>query len=394
VIRVAFTLIGGKNWTGGYNYLLNLVQQLSRHQAGVVEPVLFFGTDVDPQESAPFSAVPGAQIVRSPLMNQDRRISSLLRSIVLGRDAPVESLFLGHDIDLVFESAQFFGAGLRLPAVAWIPDLQHRDLPHLFSRFGWWKRELGFRAQVGGGRAIMVSSEDSQQACERHYPGTRGRTHVVRFAVPPAALPTPAQAREVADRYGLPAEYVFLPNQCWKHKNHLLVVEALGLLRKRGQPVVVAASGKQLDPRNPGHFEEVRDAIAAAGLQDDFRLLGLLPYEHLAPLTYGSLALLNPSHLEGWSTTVEEARALGVPMVLSNLAVHEEQAGASAVYFDRFDAGSLADALASLRPLHEAERERRGRAALADAEGRTARFASEFVDLVQRAIVSRAGQAA
>ena len=39
-----------------------------------------------------------------------------------------------------------------------------------------------------------------------------------------------------------------------------------------------------------------------------------------------SVALLNPSHFEGWSTTVEEARALGVPMLLSDLDVHLEQA--------------------------------------------------------------------
>ena len=385
MIRVAFTLIGGKHWTGGYNYLLNLVQQLARHQRGAVQPVLFFGTDVDPHESTPFAAVPDAQIVHSPLMDQRRRGASLSRALALGRDEPVEALFRSHGIDLVFESAQFFGSRLKQPAVAWIPDLQHRDLPHLFSRFGWWKRELGFRAQVGGGRAIMVSSEDSRAACERYYPSTRGRTHVVRFAVPPRALPTLAQARDTAARYGLPDRYVFLPNQFWKHKNHLLVVEALRRLRERGRPLVVAASGKQLDPRNPGHFESVEHAISQAGVAQDFRLLGLLPYEDLAPLAFGSLALLNPSHLEGWSTTVEEGRALGIPMVLSDLAVHQEQAGDAAIYFDRFSADALADALASLQPLPDAERERRGQAALMDAERRTERFAAEFVQLARRA---------
>ena len=162
-------------------------------------------------------------------------------------------------------------------------------------------------------------------------------------------------------------------------------MEALRRLRERGRPLVVAASGKQLDPRNPGHFESVQQAISRAGVAEDFRLLGLLPYEDLAPLAFGSLALLNPSHLEGWSTTVEEGRALGIPMVLSDLAVHQEQAGDAAIYFDRFSADALADALASLQPLPDAERERRGQAALMDAERRTERFAAEFVQLARRA---------
>lgn len=385
-MRVAFTLIGGKNWTGGYNYLLNLVRVLAEHQPGQLVLVLFFGTDTNESEAAPFAQVPGAEIVRTPLMNQSRKARSLAVSLVLGCDSQVRALFRQHGIDVVFEPAQFFGARLGIPAIAWIPDFQHRVLPQLFTRAGFWKRELGVRAQVASGRTIMLSSDDSRLACERYYPATIGRTHTVRFAVPAARLPTPADARAIADAYGLPAVYVFLPNQFWKHKNHLLVVEALVLLRERGLRVVVAASGKQLDTRNPAHFGEVKAAIKSAGLADSFRLLGMLPYEHIAPLACASVALLNPSHFEGWSTTVEEARSLGVPMLLSDLPVHREQAGDNATYFDRHSAVSLADALQSLQPCLPAESERRSRVALVDTAHRIKRFADDFMLVINYAI--------
>lgn len=386
MIRVAFTLIGGKNWTGGYNYLLNLVRVLGEHQPGQLVPVLFFGTDTDESEAAPFAQVPGAEIVRTPLMNQSRKARSLAISLVMGCDSQVRALFRQHGIDVVFESAQFFGARLGIPSIAWIPDFQHRVLPHLFTRAGYWKRELGFRAQVAGGRTIMLSSEDSRLACERYYPATIGRTHTVRFAVPVIRLPTPAEALAIADAYGLPADYVFLPNQFWKHKNHLLVVRALALLRDRGRPVVVAASGKQLDPRNPEHFGEVKAAIESSGLSDSFRLLGMLPYEHVAPLACASVALLNPSHFEGWSTTVEEARSLGVPMLLSDLPVHREQAGINALYFDRHSAVSLADALQSLQRCSPVDRGQRTSGAQADTVHRIQRFAVDFVAVVNQTI--------
>jgi hypothetical protein len=44
-------------------------------------------------------------------------------------------------------------------------------------------------------------------------------------------------------------------------------------------------------------------------------------------------ASLNPSRFEGWSTVVEEIKALGVPMILSDLRMHRERAGETARYF-------------------------------------------------------------
>ncbi len=390
MIRIAFTLIGGKSWTGGYNYLLNLVRVMAKYHPEAVTPVLFFGTDIDPVEAACFAAIQGTEVVMSPCMNQARKQASLTRSVFLGVDAPVQKLLRANDIDVIFENAQFFGQRLGIPAIAWIPDFQHRGMPHLFSRPAYWKRELGFRAQIAGSRTIMLSSEDARKTCEALYPSTAGRTHVVRFAVPPPNItPTPAQARAVADRYELPEHYFFMPNQFWQHKNHLLVVDALALLKQRGHNMVVAASGKQLDPRLPGHFENVKAAIARSGVGENFRLLGLLPYEDLVPLMCASVALLNPSHFEGWSTTVEEARALGVPMLLSDLDVHREQAEGIACFFDRFSAESLANALQS------AQEDTCGgvayfpRVRATDPSAPVRRFADEFLSLVQSLAHSR-----
>ena len=41
----------------------------------------------------------------------------------------------------------------------------------------------------------------------------------------------------------LPQRYFYLPNQFWRHKNYQPVIDALGLLKRRGFDAVVAASG-------------------------------------------------------------------------------------------------------------------------------------------------------
>lgn len=380
-MRVAFTLIGGKDWTGGYNYLLNLLHVLGQHQMDRLTPVLFVGEACTEGDIASFAAIPGVELVRTPLLNASRRTVSLIQAMLLGQDASVRRLFQAHQIDVVFESAQFFGWRLGIPAIAWIPDFQHKVLPHLFSRSAWWKREIGFRAQVLGGRTIMLSSEDARRACEQHYPSTRGRTRTVHFAVPPNSRIPYSEARAIADSYGLPEQYFFMPNQFWRHKNHELVLEALAILRQRGKRVVVAASGKQVDPRAPAYFPAFLAKLERAGLEDMFRLLGMIPYPHLAMLMRASTALLNPSLFEGWSTTVEEARSMGTPMLLSNLDVHQEQMGNDALYFDRHSAQSLADALGGYVPLDGALRAQQAEAARVAVQQRVERFARDFAEL-------------
>ncbi len=59
----------------------------------------------------------------------------------------------------------------------------------------------------------------------------------------------------------------------------------------------------------------------------------MVSYSDVIALMRGAKAVLNPSLFEGWSTTVEEARALGVPLILSDIAVHREQMGNKAHYF-------------------------------------------------------------
>jgi glycosyltransferase involved in cell wall biosynthesis len=231
--------------------------------------------------------------------------------------------------------------------ISWIPDFQHALLPHLFPVASRWKRDFGFRIQCASQRVIVLSSHDALHDCERLYPSSCGKTAVVRFTVDLDPERHIGRRAEVAQLYGLPQTYFFLPNQFWTHKNHLLVVEALGILAKRLDPAAlpkVVMTGRTQDPRDPGLFDRVMAQTAQAGLSDSFRHLGQVPVEDVYSLMAGATALINPSRFEGWSTPVEEAKALGTPMLLSNIGVHREQAP-SARFFSLTDPGELADLL-------------------------------------------------
>jgi glycosyltransferase involved in cell wall biosynthesis len=373
-LRVAFTIIPRRIWAGGYNYQSNLFAALNRYRQGEIAPVVFAGEQDDAADLEALARIPGVETAQSAAF--DRRRAGLAAALSLGLDYAAVAEFRERKVDVVFESARFFGWRLPYPAVAWFPDFQHRRLPQLFSPAARWQRELGLRAQIASGRTIMLSSESALRDCQKFYPGVANRATVVRFATQPPPDLLTANPSDVIEHYGLPSKYFYLPNQFWRHKNHQVVIDALTILAKSGVDVVVAASGSTDDPREPKYFDSIMRQVKARGLETSLRYLGMIPLPHVYALLRATAALINPSRFEGWSTTVEEAKSFGVPMILSNLDVHREQTDGGARYFGTDDAAALAEHLSC-------ELQRPGpdviRNLLPNLDERVAAFATDFV---------------
>lgn len=350
MIRFAIPPIGGSGWFGGWMYMANLVRALAQYGDPGIETLLFLGPDrTDDPHVRDLPDLPRTRIVIDPAFAEDRVRGGIARTLLSGRNAPILAAYAREGVDVAFAPAIHLGRRSEVPAIAWFPDFQHRRLPRMFSRAAWWKRDLGFRAQVASSAAILLSSRDAERDALAAYPAARGRTHVARFAVPVDGWPAAASARARLRAEGLPDDFVFLPNQWWRHKNHALAIEAAGLLAQRGSARVILATGHGEDPRRPGHRAALEARIAALGAGGHIRLLGRVDHGLVQALTIGANALLNPSRFEGWSTTVEEAKAVGTPALLSDLPVHREQAP-DARFFPVDDARALADAIEGAEP--------------------------------------------
>lgn len=378
-MRLGVTPIGGANWTGGAHYLANVLAILRRHPECGVEPVLLAGTDADPQGLAPLERAHGRPAIRSPAFDRRRATRNQAEAVLRGRVPALEAALQDAGVEVVFEWAGFYGWDLRLPVLAWIPDFQHRRLASLFTVSGWLHREVGFRLQLAGRRTVLLSSAAARRDLLALYPAAdRRRIAVARFAALADQAVAPTPPATLRERYGLPARFFHLPNQFWRHKNHLVVVEALRRLPLRGDGPVVIATGATADAHHPDFFPGFMARVAALGLADRFRHLGLVPYADLLGLMRAAVAVVNPSFFEGWSTTVEEAKTLGTPLVLSALAVHREQAP-QAQFFLPTDPAGLAALLARLAAAPPAA------APCAPVTTRIAAFARDFAAAVRLA---------
>jgi glycosyltransferase involved in cell wall biosynthesis len=352
--RLAFPLIGRGLWTGGLVYLKNTLHVIQSRLAREIEASVFLSPAEHSRFGAELGALVDGRLIVDPAIGDSGRGRSLARALLTGRDFALERTLCAARVDVALEVGQFYGARFGLPVIAWLPDLQHRCMPEMFTRTNWWRRDIAFRMQIRSGRTLMLSSKTARDDMERFYPRSRGHGHVVRFAVDLDIAGYRARATEIRASYRLPERFLFLPNQFWRHKNHALIVAALGRLKSDGRlgivpPVIL--SGSNHDMRNPGHFAALMNTAREVGVESHFQYLGFIPYDHVIGLAACCEALINPSRFEGWSTPIEEAKAVGAPLLLSDIPIHREQAP-DARFFDPVSSESAAKVLleAARRP--------------------------------------------
>ena len=388
-LRVGFALTRSTSWLGGLQYYRNLFAALRAHGEDRIEPVLFVGRRYDPELLRSFGEL---ETHRSPLLD---RLSPAwtVRGIerkLMRRDGRLERLLERHDVAALSHSNPL-GRGASLPAMCWIPDFQHMRLPELFDPDELSRRDNTFHGFCDLADRIIVSSRDAQQDLEGFDSRGAAKSRVLRFVAQPPPMEGQPSLAELKRLHGIEEPFFHVPNQFWKHKNHHRVVEALRVLKDRGRFVRVVATGATEDFRHPGHYEWLLDLSRERGVDDRFISLGAVPFPHVAALMRASIALVNPSLFEGWSTTVEEAKSSGKRVVLSSIPVHVEQDPAGGVYFDPDDSDALADALWGLwtgygSPQREDEDGQLAEEARRAFPERQAEFARTFEEIAREAV--------
>ena len=382
--RIGFVVEDMSGWAGGFNYLRSLIGAVIGRCAAQHEVVMYLGT------SAPDPGFDStARVTKRRLRVLDRKSPAWFLDKVavrLGRPTLLMSRQLRADgIDI--HSHSMPSGDRRLKTIGWIPDFQHVHLPHLFDEKERRARDAQFAKIANGSDRVIVSSHDARADLLRFAPQVAHKVRVLRFAALPQD-PGACGLDELRAAYEIDRPYFYVPNQLWKHKNHETLVEAVRMAAKRDPTLLVLCSGGTRDYRHPEHFESLMKMVNAGGVGRNIRFLGLVPYEHIAPLMLHATAVINPSLFEGWSTTVEEAKALGLPLILSDIGVHEEQAP-GAVLFPARSAEALAERLVESRAVGFPDRPKAAiEAALAAHEQRIAAFGASYLEIVDELVES------
>ena len=390
MLRVAFLLPGnGQSWIGGSNYLGNLLGAVAALPDRRIETVLLVPPDAD--ETDIRARFPADRLIRTPhvLSRHPWRLAGKLCERLTGRNLPLEWLLSRHRIDLVSHMPPA-GTRPRTPTLSWIADFQERHIPAFFSPAQLEQRANEHRHAASAARMIVLSSNDALADLRDVIPEAAGKSRVLQFVSSMKAPEVERSPEALRAAYGIEGPFFHLPNQFWIHKNHRVVIDALALLRARGRDVTVICTGHTSDYRHPDFFASIQAHVTASGVADLFRIEGLVPYADVAAFLRDSVAVINPSLFEGWSTTVEEAKSSGKRILLSDIGVHREQAPDRGRYFDPRDAEALAALMIEALDTHDPDADTIARSqAIAALPARLEAFARTYQAIAIEACAAR-----
>lgn len=392
-LRIAFANMSSTHWIAGAHYLKNLWVALRSLDGGYrPEIVLLVSHQAQPDSYSDLKPLIDQLLFWPPRPLQSdlwqRLMIGILRrvGVWLGPPPSPASDLLKHRVDCIFVSTHF-GPRFSVPLLTWIPDFQHLHLPEMFSPKEIQDRSKSFSRIADDAERVILSSQSALHDFERFAPQATHKARVLSFVSQVPADTYHSDPAQVCDYYHLPRRFIYLPNQFWKHKNHEVVIQALALAKAHHPEITVVCTGSTSEHRAPLYFSKLLATISYLGLRNNLILLGFVPHAHIFQLMRQSLAVLQPSLFEGWSTTVEETKSVGKSIILSNIPVHREQDPPQAVFFDPHDPEALANCLVMAfdekKPGPDYELEALARERLPT---RTREFGRTFVEIVQEVV--------
>jgi glycosyltransferase involved in cell wall biosynthesis len=387
--KVAFWIDFPVEYTGGINYIKNLLYAVSLVNDGQLEPYVFLGAHMSERDMAEFGRY--ATVVQTPLLRRKGLWWAFNRMLVktMGWQILVKRELMRRSIHIISHASCVSGLGAPCKVISWVPDFQFLHLPEFFPGLDVTAEKNRLRKFISLADAVVLSSRHAYEDFCAIAPACASRARVLRFVSQPDtrlnAVDDRKSMKAVEEKYGFSGRFFYLPNQFWKHKNHEVAFTAVAELKKRGIETLLICTGNLQDyrTRGPAHVETLRRFVAERSLQRNIMILGMIPYEDVLFLMRNCAAVINPSRFEGWSSTVEESKSIGKLVLLSDIPVHREQDPPRGMYFDPDDAAALSNIMEEVwKRGDEQDADLRSEARAAVRE-RTVAYGRAYIDLIQ-----------
>lgn len=272
--------------------------------------------------------------------------------------------------------------------VGYVPDYQHRHLPHLFSAEELAERDEIFGRLVAGSDAMVMNARAVAEDMRRFTPGPLPSLHVLPFS-PNLSPEWLEDRRDLLAKHGVAGRYFIICNQFWMHKDHLTAFRAIAEIAGRHPAVSLICTGGTSDYRDPGYFGKLEAEAARLGLGARLRFLGHIPKRDQIELLKHAAALVQPTLFEGGpgGGSTYEAVALGQRVLLSDLPVNREIDGGDVRFFPAGDHRVLGELMAAI--LDETPPPRNSAALIAKSEARLKRNGEAVWAAIRAAIEAR-----
>lgn len=341
--KILFNGLGNRGWIGGLYYLKNII--FSCLQSEKIKNSFDMVVLIDPKHADIFDCFADTDGVEIRIFAGESKWKLMLYEMRL---IWMQGVKYCYALEL-----NKIGRFFKRKGIFWIPDFQHRTLPEFFSQEELARKQQKDTEMVMSKNPMVLSSVDAKNDLERFYPGYRCKIEVVHFVSyiePEIRAITPELEEKVREKFGLKKKYIYLPNQFWQHKNHIVAVRAIEELKKRGalDDHDFVFTGNLEDYRNPAYINRLKEIMEAPQVADAIRLLGFVDRTEQLCIMKNAQFIVQPSLCEGWGTVLEDAKVLDKTVLLSDIPVHREQKNEKCRLFHPNEPEELADLMEQL----------------------------------------------
>ncbi|MBQ3037120.1 MAG: glycosyltransferase [Lachnospiraceae bacterium] len=324
---------GDNSWIGGLYYIKNIAFMLSINNKITTKYNIYIF--VEEKNAEVFYGLPKCIQLIIKENKED-----------FGKKTFLLSFYLRKRVKYLYPSKKK-SSFLNIKSIAWIPDFQHNNLPEMFSEEERVMRTAEYQELAQSNIALVLSSNACKNDFEKFYKEDKQNVVVVPFVsyIEQEINDLDIQYEEdVLDKFNLKFEkYIYIGNQFWKHKNHIVVLKAIDLYLQKNpdSKVKFVFTGKMEDYRNPEYSEEIKTMFSAQAISGHAVNLGFIERKEQIVIMKHAQFLIQPSLFEGWGTVVEDAKVLDKTIILSDIEVHREQKNAKCFLFDPYDERQL-----------------------------------------------------
>jgi glycosyltransferase involved in cell wall biosynthesis len=318
--RMQIALVGARSYPAEHGGIERAVENLALQYAAAGHEVTVYSSP----GSRPAPSGPGAPRVRTVPALRTKYTHTLSQTLL----AAVEAA--RSDADVVHVHG--VGPGIAIPVLRRVPTVLTVHALD-FERDKW---PPAARALFRGLSGPGVRRAGAVVAVAEHLRTSLQQLYGVTATVIPNGVATEGSGQSADRLAGLgltSGGYLLFVGRLVPEKRLDLLLRAYARL---GAPLPLVVVGAGAGSYAAGYDQSLRELATG-----DVRFLGEQPHEAVCDLLAHARLFVNPSGLEGLPLTVLEARALGTPVLLSDIAPHRELLGPGGALFADGDEDAL-----------------------------------------------------
>jgi len=228
MIRVGFIGAVSREWIGGLNYFKNLLFALHSLKTKEVEVFVFVGKKTDIEIKNMFRQY--ATVIEDSKFDRKSLKWFFMKIVqkIFKTNILLEKFLIKNGIQILSHASITNLKNIR--TINWIPDFQHIHLPQMFSKKELDIRDSYYMGLILNSDMVILSSYDALKDLKHFAPKYENKARVLQFVSQPDQRYFELNENHKNDlikKYEINADFFYMPNQFWKHKNHMTVFRAI-----------------------------------------------------------------------------------------------------------------------------------------------------------------------